>query len=296
MRSRILSIGAWLLVATVAVSAAAEPKRPTGEEGGLFSLFTRGREKPEAEPDETLEEPPADAGGAVTEPVSPAEDSVAAPPAAEPVPPVEQAAPEKVEEPAKAEAEPERPATEETTAPVEPEAPATADEGEPEGPSVAAPAVPAEPPSAPVSEGPAWPDASDSGGTLAEQPAVAPEPRETPAGGVAAIAEPSSAEARPSGGRIDGAYATDKKDEPVSEREAKPEIAAREVPSGGSVAPGAVALPETEIQGEIEKPDIFFLLPKARDQSDDQVIRARIRREITQPLVKEWLEEMMLLK
>ena len=285
------------MVATVTVSAAAEPKRPTGEQGGLFSLFTRGSETPEAEPDEAAEEPSADAEGTVPESVSPAEETVAEPPAAEPVPPVEQAAPEKADEPAKAEAAPEPPATEETTVPAEPEAPATAAEGEPESPSVAAPAVPVEPPSAPASEGPAWPDAPDSGGTLAEQPTHLPEPDATPAASVAAIEEPAPAEAPPSaGGRIDGAYATDAKDEPVSERETKPEIAAREVPSGGSVAPGAVALPETEIQGEIEKPDIFFLLPKARDQSDDQVIRARIRREITQPLVKEWLEEMMLLK
>ena len=291
------------MVATVGIAAAAEPKRPTGEEGGLFSLFTRGADKPAAEPEEVVEEPSGDVEGA----------------AAEPVPPVEQSAPEKAAEPAEAKAAPEPPKTNEAAAPTEPEVPATAAEPEPESPSVVAPAMPAEPPSPPTaaelespsvaapavpagapsppaSEGPAWPDAPDSGGTLAEQPTVALEPEETPAASVAAIEEPASGGEPPSGGRIDGAYATDAKDEPAPERETKPEFAARVVPSGGSVAPGAVALPETEIQGEIEKPDIFFLLPKARDQSDDQIIRARIRREITQPLVKEWLEEMMLLK
>lgn len=53
--------------------------------------------------------------------------------------------------------------------------------------------------------------------------------------------------------------------------------------------------PET-ILGELEKPDIFFLVPRARSRSDEQLIRARIRREITKPLIKDWLEEELLLE
>ncbi|MGH7856589.1 MAG: hypothetical protein ACREQY_04605, partial [Candidatus Binatia bacterium] len=60
--------------------------------------------------------------------------------------------------------------------------------------------------------------------------------------------------------------------------------------------PEGLELPEQEIRGELEKPDIFFLLPKARNRSDEHLIRARIRREITRPLIKDWLEEELLLK
>jgi hypothetical protein len=74
----------------------------------------------------------------------------------------------------------------------------------------------------------------------------------------------------------------------------KPEKrASRTSPSGGK---SDVELPSVEIQGELEKPDIFFVLPRARDQSDEQLMRARIRREITRPVIKDWIEEEMLLK
>ena len=69
--------------------------------------------------------------------------------------------------------------------------------------------------------------------------------------------------------------------------------ASRMSPSGGK---SDVELPNIEIQGELEKPDIFFVLPRARDQSDEQLMRARIRREITRPVIKDWIEEEMLLK
>jgi hypothetical protein len=65
--------------------------------------------------------------------------------------------------------------------------------------------------------------------------------------------------------------------------------------SRGSPA-GDLRLPTQEIRGEIEKPEIFFLLPKARSPSDEQLIRARLRREITRPLIKDWVEEELLLK
>lgn len=57
-----------------------------------------------------------------------------------------------------------------------------------------------------------------------------------------------------------------------------------------------IELPSEEIRGELEKPEIFFLLPRARDRSDEQMIRARIRREIIQPLIKDWLEEELMLR
>lgn len=89
----------------------------------------------------------------------------------------------------------------------------------------------------------------------------------------------------------------EKKPSVTSARQVEP---APSIPEGGASgereAGSEVALPETEIRGELEKPDIFFLLPRANDQSDDQVIRARIRREITRPLIKDWLEESMLLE
>ncbi|MEA2624312.1 MAG: hypothetical protein QOD06_357 [Candidatus Binatota bacterium] len=70
-------------------------------------------------------------------------------------------------------------------------------------------------------------------------------------------------------------------------------------PATEPASPGkraGVVLPEEEIRGEIEKPDIYFLLPRARDRSDEQVIRARLQREIRRPLIKEWLEETLLLE
>jgi hypothetical protein len=282
MTSRIWSIGALVMVAAVGVDAA--EKRPTAEQGGLFSLFTRGdeEEKPEAEAEE-----PAEPEAAAAEAPPPAEESVAVP-TAEPAP---EAPSTTAEEKTGPEAAPAAAAKDEAAPPSEAE-PATATKAEPEpdpegadeSPSVAAPAAPA------ATDEPAWPSAPDSGGTLAEQPTAMPQPEGTPEPSVAAIEPPAESVEPESAPAVRGT------EEAIRARQAKPEIAAREVPSGGSFAPGAVALPEAEIQGEIEKPDIFFLLPKARDQSDDQVIRARIRREITQPLVKEWLEEMMLLK
>ena len=82
---------------------------------------------------------------------------------------------------------------------------------------------------------------------------------------------------------------------PEAPETGKPETrgASRTSPSGGK---SDVELPSVEIQGELEKPDIFFVLPRARDQSDEQLMRARIRREITRPVIKDWIEEEMLLK
>ena len=71
--------------------------------------------------------------------------------------------------------------------------------------------------------------------------------------------------------------------------------AARQPQEPGSTGQ-EIELPSEEIRGEIEKPEIFFLLPRARDRSDEQMIRARIRREIIRPLIKDWLEEDLMLR
>jgi hypothetical protein len=122
-------------------------------------------------------------------------------------------------------------------------------------------------------------------------------------------------EATPERRAVPAAEATPKAEAPPSptaEEESKaPEMPAPRKETGKASLPEPVApapggkprggksdveLPTAEIQGELEKPDIFFLVPRARDQSDEQMIRARIRREINRPVIKDWVEEEMLLK
>lgn len=81
-----------------------------------------------------------------------------------------------------------------------------------------------------------------------------------------------------------------------SERATEEAAPARRGESAGTASAGDVRLPEQDILGELEKPGILFLLPRARDRSDEQIIRSRLRREITKPLIKEWLEESLLLE
>lgn len=72
----------------------------------------------------------------------------------------------------------------------------------------------------------------------------------------------------------------------------KPAKVTGEGPSGKS----DVTLPNVGIQGELERPDIFFVMPRAQDASGEELMRARIRREITRPVIKDCVEEEMLLK
>ena len=60
----------------------------------------------------------------------------------------------------------------------------------------------------------------------------------------------------------------------------------------GKAAPGAgVTLDETEIQGELEKPKIFFILPKAEREAETSAKRLRFYPDILEPLDKDRFEE-----
>lgn len=52
-----------------------------------------------------------------------------------------------------------------------------------------------------------------------------------------------------------------------------------------------VKLDETEIQGELEKPKIFFILPKAEREAATKRERIRFYPDILEPLDKERFEE-----
>ena len=84
--------------------------------------------------------------------------------------------------------------------------------------------------------------------------------------------------------------------EPASTPSLDLDLGAARLPRDSDGDGNEIELPSEEIRGEIEKPEIFFLLPRAKDRSGEQMIRARIRREIIQPLIKDWLEEELILR
>ena len=166
--------------------------------------------------------------------------------------------------------------------------------------------------------------------TATQQPTVAPEPTAPPP---RALPSPTAARKPKKGAKVEptptptpeeGAEGEAPEEErpeeeapaeatppagTIEDRGAAPEIpgipsaepATREKPheraaGGGGGGGSDVRLPSVEIQGELEKPDIFFVLPRARDESDEQLMRSRIKREITRPVIKDWIEEEMLLK
>jgi outer membrane biosynthesis protein TonB len=190
---------------------------------------------------------------------------------------------------------------------------------EPAPPPVIATEVPAVAPTEPPSVAPTPPPPTRA-------PTIAPEPTET-----SPVPTPTAARRQRKGAKAEPTVTptpTETPEEGAEEEgavEAPPEKwpttaeegAAREAPPEAVAPPGEaetgrvpekreasrgsggksdVQLPSVEIQGELEKPDIFFVLPRARDQSDEQLMRARIRREITRPVIKDWIEEEMLLK
>ena len=236
------------------------PPAEAGEVGGLFGIFVR--EKPAAE--DTEDEP---------EPTPSEEEALPEPTSTEPPPTPEPTATEE------GEALPEPTSKEPPPTPIsEPEETPPAEEPPPPEPT------PTE--SVPV--------LGEERATSAEEPKASPV-EETP--------EPE-AEAPPS--EVAPPETAEEAHEPVP---VPPEAAVAEPTPGlerdleaarlpPTEDPGGtdVRLPTEEIHGELEKPDIFFLLPKARSRSDEQLIRARIRREITRPLIKDWLEEELLLK
>jgi hypothetical protein len=54
---------------------------------------------------------------------------------------------------------------------------------------------------------------------------------------------------------------------------------------------GHVDLNEVEIHGEIEKPKIFFILPKAKQEAETRQRRIRFYPDILEPLEKDRFEE-----
>jgi len=194
---------------------------------------------------------------------------------------------------------------------------------EPEAPEVSATEVPAIAPTATPLVAPTVSPPARAATIAPEPTATSPAPSPTPT--VArrqrkgAKAEPTvtptPSEAPEEGAEEEGAVEATPEAEPTpaegeegAEREIRPEAGstpgeaeAEGVPekreaSRGPSGKSDVQLPSVEIQGELEKPDIFFVLPRARDQSDEQLMRSRIRREITRPVIKDWIEEEMLLK
>ncbi|MGH7897707.1 MAG: hypothetical protein ACREQQ_07125 [Candidatus Binatia bacterium] len=150
-------------------------------------------------------------------------------------------------------------------------------------------ALPAEPIVAPAPAPPA----------VTEPPVVAPAPTPKPAARATVIPEEEEKDEEEKAAVEPGpAEPREESSAPVpptmADEAALPEPAVREPAERRGKSD--VELPTEEILGEIEKPDIFFLVPRARDQSDEQMIRARIRREINRPVIKDWIEEEMLLK
>lgn len=64
-------------------------------------------------------------------------------------------------------------------------------------------------------------------------------------------------------------------------------------PSAAPAAKGksAVNLNEVEIRGELEKPKIFFILPKAEREAESKQRRVRFYPDILEPLDKDRFEE-----
>ncbi len=74
--------------------------------------------------------------------------------------------------------------------------------------------------------------------------------------------------------------------EPASSEPVNPPPAAPGGPSGAKVN-----LNEVEIQGELEKPKIFFILPKAQRDAETKTRQFRFYPDILEPLDKDRFEE-----
>lgn len=71
--------------------------------------------------------------------------------------------------------------------------------------------------------------------------------------------------------------------------EAKAKAASPSRPASG--ARSSVDLNEVEIRGELEKPKIFFILPKAQRDTESKQRRIRFYPDILEPLDKDRFEE-----
>jgi hypothetical protein len=78
--------------------------------------------------------------------------------------------------------------------------------------------------------------------------------------------------------------------EPAGEPESSGRATA-ERPGATRQTPGTVELDEVEIRGEIEKPKLFFILPKAQREAQTRERRLRFYPDILEPLDKDRFEE-----
>lgn len=76
-----------------------------------------------------------------------------------------------------------------------------------------------------------------------------------------------------------------------AEDEPEPAGAAAPAEPGASGADRKLQLDEVEILGEIEKPKIFFILPKAQREAESRKRRIRFYPDILEPLDKDRFEE-----
>ncbi|MEA2624685.1 MAG: hypothetical protein QOD06_730 [Candidatus Binatota bacterium] len=80
---------------------------------------------------------------------------------------------------------------------------------------------------------------------------------------------------------------------PVAAEEPAPQ---KKPPAASATAPGKpsaadVRLKETQIRGELEKPKIFFILPKAERETASDKRRLRFYPDILEPIDKDRFEE-----
>ena len=84
--------------------------------------------------------------------------------------------------------------------------------------------------------------------------------------------------------------AAEAEDRDAEAREDVPEKAAPKAAASRD-AKGNVKLGEVEIRGELEKPKIFFILPKAQREAENRQRRIRFYPDILEPLDKDRFEE-----
>jgi hypothetical protein len=77
----------------------------------------------------------------------------------------------------------------------------------------------------------------------------------------------------------------------VAQEVADEEAAASTAGPAQAAPPGKVNLGEVEIRGELEKPKIFFILPKAERDADAKQRRIRFYPDILEPLDRDRFEE-----
>ena len=80
-------------------------------------------------------------------------------------------------------------------------------------------------------------------------------------------------------------------EEAPREPKERPKEATESAPAKAGRKAGDVELNEVEIRGELEKPKLFFILPKAEREIDTKERRLRFYPDILEPLDKDRFEE-----